>query len=159
MPWKASKIRENIFIGNQLDAHSLLDLKDHQITHILNVADDVSNKFDDSFVYCSLDVLDYGKDIGISRVFETAFQFVDEAFSSSEHSKILIHCRKGINRSVTITIAILMKREGLTLKQAWEEIKNIRKIAFPQKDNREELIIFEKELFGCNSLSNCRAFY
>lgn len=157
--WKATKIRENIFIGNQCDAHFLSGLKEHNITHILNVADDVSSKFEDQFIYCNLNVLDYGKDIGISRVFEDAFVFVNNALQESSESKILIHCRKGINRSVTITIALLMKQENLNLKQVWGEVKLKRKIAFPQKDNREQLITFEKSLFGINTITNIKGFY
>ena len=76
----ASKIRclSNIYLGRGAAAQDLSWLQNNKIGYILNVADDVPNFFPDQFVYCNLQVGDFGADKGISRVFEQATTFVRE---------------------------------------------------------------------------------
>ncbi len=46
----------------------------------------------------------------ISRFFKETFEFIDRALESSQENIILIHCARGISRSVTITVMFLMKK-------------------------------------------------
>jgi len=39
---------------------------------------------------------------------------------------VLIHCREGVNRSPTFTIAYLMKKTGMSLREAYETVANKR---------------------------------
>merc|ERR1712025_1062060 len=72
----ASKVLPHLYLGSGRNAQNTEELKKHNITHILNVADDVPNYFPDQFVYKKLNVQDFGTDKGIGRVFQPAFEFV-----------------------------------------------------------------------------------
>jgi protein-tyrosine phosphatase len=71
----------------------------------------VQNYFPGEFVYLNLNVKDWGKDEGISRVFQLAREFVEGVKRAQQ--RVLVHCLAGVNRSVTVTIALLMVRRPL----------------------------------------------
>lgn len=151
--WGANKISGGIFIGDKADSADRKGLEDNKITRILNVADNVKNTFesDSKFNYKRLEVQDFGKDQGISRVFYEAAEWLKDAAEKQEN--VLVHCYAGMNRSVTVVIASLMINEKMTLKEAWETVKAQRTMACPFADNREELIRFEKQLTGKNTMT------
>ena|SRR3990167_5110233 len=151
-PWSATEIRNFIFLGNAYDSENLEALNAHNITHILNVADDVDNSFPGVFSYCNLHVADLGTDAGISRVFAKATLFVQSALKENPSSKVLVHCAHGANRSATVVIALLMQLENLTLREAWIQVRRRRRFVSPLKDNQQELAKFEIQLHGKNSL-------
>jgi len=127
-------------------------MQSKKITHVLNVADDVENYHHDKFVYLNLNVSDFGKDRGISRVFDDALAFTQEV-QQDPKGRLFIHCLAGQNRSVTVTIAILMKLRNLSLKDAYLYVRERRPRACPFKDNREELIKYEFSIYGKNTMS------
>jgi len=86
-------------------------------------------------------VKDFGADKGISRVFQQAYEFVDEI--RRKKGKVLVHCAAGMNRSVTVTVAVKMMLDNVTLKEAFEDVKRKRHQASPFNDNRQELVRFE----------------
>jgi hypothetical protein len=71
-------------------------LASQNITHVINVADDVPCYFEeDGFVeYLKLGVSDFGQDKGISRVFDEAAQFVRD-LKMQGSSRVLVHCALG----------------------------------------------------------------
>jgi hypothetical protein len=96
--------------------------------------------------YFNLHVADYGQDLGISRVFSEAFEFAARARAKGARggSNLLVHCRFGMNRSPTVVMALLMTLEDLSLAEAWKQLKSIHAEAYPQRDNRRELVRFER---------------
>lgn len=90
---------------------------------------------------------DYGYDEGIERIFEEASLFAQRAremYVYNGHgddrnsaaadgkgkgapapagSRLLIHCRYGLNRSPTVVVALLMTIEGMSLRDAWREVR------------------------------------
>jgi hypothetical protein len=129
-----------MWLGSGRDASDLEMLVEHKITHILNVADDVPNYFPGRFTYRNLNVADFGSDPGISRVFESAFEFIQHVQSCN--GRVLIHCAAGVNRSATVVVASIMHFHGKSLREAFEFVLKKRRI-YPLKDNREELIRWE----------------
>jgi len=142
-----------LFLGCASDAQNLTRLREYRISHVLNVADDVPNFFESTkeFHYLQLGVKDFGADKGISRVFHSAFEFVDDV--RKKKGKVLVHCAAGMNRSVTVAVALKMLLDNVPLKESFEEVKRKRPQAAPFQDNRQELLKFEKKIYGCNSLS------
>eukprot|EP01095_Lingulamoeba_sp_RSL-Kostka_P016148 TRINITY_DN7764_c0_g1_i1.p1 TRINITY_DN7764_c0_g1~~TRINITY_DN7764_c0_g1_i1.p1 ORF type:complete len:207 (-),score=37.53 TRINITY_DN7764_c0_g1_i1:67-687(-) len=157
--WKAVQINDYMYLGNKNDAENIIALKHNNITHILNVANNVPNYFPTDFKYKNLNVRDFGKDKGISRVFGEALMFMQNNILYDE-SKVLIHCWAGRNRSVTIVIYLLMVIEGKTLKEAYTDVKQKRPLACPYDDNKQELLDFEIKYLGFNSMNmeeyNCK---
>lgn len=74
------------------------------------------NQFESSspFQYINLDIQDFGQDKGISRVFQSVLDSVNEILLNPIN-KILIHCANGSNRSATIAIVVLMNLHGNSL--------------------------------------------
>lgn len=60
--------------------------------------------------------------------------------------KVLVHCRAGISRSATICIAYLMVHNSLTLDQAFDFIREKRKIISPNMNFMQQLFEFERML-------------
>ena len=149
--WDAAEIYDNkLYYGSGDAADNLKELKSHKITHILNVADDVPNFHSKEFKYINLQVRDMGMDKGISRVFDHAFEKLDEIMKQ-DGARVLVHCAAGRNRSATITIAYMMYREGIELCKALEMVTTKRRV-FIMKDNRNELLKYEMKLYGKNTL-------
>jgi protein-tyrosine phosphatase len=117
--WSATDIyHSKIYLGNGYDACNYQELMNKKISHILNCTNDVPNYFEDddnlSISYLKLDVLDFGVDQGISRVFPEAIRFIQDVVNDKDNGNcILIHCANGSNRSVTIAIAVLMVLNGI----------------------------------------------
>jgi protein-tyrosine phosphatase len=133
-----------VYLGRGAAAQDQKWLQAHGITHILNVADDVPNFYPGQYIYCNLQVGDFGQDAGISRVFTQALTFVQKALTTSHmHSKVLVHCANGSNRSATVLVALLMQIQQWSLRQAWLAILTDRPNVYPLKDNQLQLLAFE----------------
>jgi len=152
--WATPILGDWLYLGCARDAKNLVQLRQHQITHVLNVSDDVPNYFEakeSPVKYLKLFVQDFGCDAGISRVFNKAFDYINEAKKNG--GKVLVHCMQGQNRSVTIVSAYLMNNENMSLKDAICHIRGTKRQACPFRDNREELVRYEASLFGVASMS------
>ena len=66
----------------------------------------------------------------ISRFFEPAFAFMDQAINKEDGS-VLVHCQAGISRSATIVASYLMRANSMSMDQALEQIKSKRSKASP----------------------------
>jgi protein-tyrosine phosphatase len=155
----AAEIRPGLWLGSGHAASKKDELIERGVFHVLNVADDVDNfhKDDSRFVYHNLHVADFGADKGILRVFPEAFEFLDARKAANE--PVLVHCAAGANRSVTIVIAFLMHSENISLRQAFADVKKERKGACPQKDNRFQLLEFERQSFGTTSVTEDEIYF
>jgi atypical dual specificity phosphatase len=149
--WASEIIPNQLWLGSGTDASKLEELEKRNIKHVLNVADDVPNFHGHKIKYLNLNVVDFGQDSGISRTFENAFKFLQEAQDNKE--PVLVHCAAGANRSATIVIAWLMKSNHWTLLQSWLHVKSARHGVVPLKDNRLQLLEFEKTLFEKPSMN------
>ena len=142
-----------LFLGSGQDASNAEKLRENGVTHIVNVADDVENFHPDHFVYCNLNVTDFGGDAGISRVFDQAVDFIRKATLNCESDEpgvgpgILVHCANGSNRSSAVVIACLMILQGLDLETAFDTVKKAHKKTHPLGDNRKQLMDFERSLY------------
>ena len=137
-----------LFLGSGRDASNAEKLRENGVTHILNVADNVENFHPGHFVYCNLNVRDFGADAGISRVFDQAADFIRNAvFNCEPEPGILVHCYNGSNRSSTVVIACLMILQGLDLKTAFDTVKKAHPKTYPFEDNRRQLMDFERRLY------------
>ena len=143
--WASEIIPNMLWLGSGTDASKLVELEKRKIQHVLNVADDVPNYHGHKITYLNLNVVDFGQDKGISRVFDDAFKFLKEAEEKKE--PVLVHCAAGANRSAAIVIAWLMQSRQWTLLQSWEHVKTRRPGVVPLKDNRIQLLNFERTLF------------
>lgn len=144
-----SLVLPRLYLGSQFNAASKKQLAQLQITKILDLKDrhvstDVAN-----ITVLAVPMSDLGDTI-IVDVLNECFEFIDQARESQEN--ILVHCRGGVNRSATIVLAYLMKREKMTLKQAWDHLRERRPTVQPVVDYMKQLRKFEEVLYGFTTL-------
>lgn len=146
-PFFAVEVAHNVFFGNSRDAANFNALKRQKFTHVLNVAIEKSVDFsyEKDFTYLHLDV----EDARLSKVFDQAFEFIDQAISNK--GKVLIYCKYGLNRAATIAIAYLMHAEKMTLEKAFTHVLRLRPSITPLEENQKNLTDFETRLFGESS--------
>ena len=69
---------------------------------------------------------------------------IEEARASNR--VVLVHCMAGISRSVTITIAYLMKFHRMSMQRAYQYLKDMRPAISPNLNFMGQLIEFERSL-------------
>jgi hypothetical protein len=133
-PFNESKVRKgaveilpNLYLGNARDASDLRELLDRNITYILNVTNDIPNKFenDPRFTYMNLRVQDNWQ-TNLADHFQEAFKFIGE---------YLRRCSTVLNiESLRIAIGVFFRIEKpfeSKLEQTEIFFKNILSIRIP----------------------------
>lgn len=124
----ANLIINNIWLGNQIAAHDLNFVTSKFIKNVINVSDDVPNKFDFLDYYsCSIKDSDTCYK-NIINVLEKGAEIIN--YSVKNNNKILVHCKRGHHRSASIVAFYLMKYHNMSLIDAIYVIKNSRPTAF-----------------------------
>lgn len=68
--------------------------------------------------------------------------FADEA---REHGYgVLVHCHAGVSRSATVTVAYIMKQQGLCLGDAYKFVKELRPVISPNLNFMGQLLKYER---------------
>ncbi|KAK3270751.1 hypothetical protein CYMTET_20859 [Cymbomonas tetramitiformis] len=133
----ASFIQQGLFQGGMDAAMDLKLLKEHHITHVLNLTRDVPNFHEEAGAgICYLRIpLDAGAEEGnvLERLAETS-DFIalglqaqgkkDEARSGV--GGVLVHCRSGVSHSAVATIAYACLRRGWKLQDVWQAMRCAR---------------------------------
>ncbi|GMH20011.1 hypothetical protein Nepgr_021852 [Nepenthes gracilis] len=139
------QIEEGLFLGSLAAANNKSVLKSLNITHILTVASSISPAHPDDFTCKSIEAKD-SEDTNLAQYFDECFNFIDEAKKMG--GGVLVHCFVGRSRSVTIVVAYLMKKHGMTLSDALELVRSKRPQASPNAGFIKQLEDFEKSLQG-----------
>jgi len=105
------------------DVAKELQLEDHRITHIVNVASRAPDSFPEQFVYWHRDMAD-SPTFNIRAHFVEALGFMRGAIEAGGQVRtsnslkyaliptlILVHCNAGLSRSCTLAIAYIMRYE------------------------------------------------
>ena len=133
-------IIDNIYLGN-FQSHSSFE------GSIINLSDydyKINNKYNLLRINIS-DSRDANENI--AQYFTKCIDFIE----TNKDDNILIHCNEGVSRSVTIVLAILIKKYNYDLKSAIEFIKMRRTHpTFPKRHFFNQLISLEND---CNMFS------
>ncbi|KAJ0254734.1 Dual specificity protein phosphatase 1 [Hirschfeldia incana] len=149
-----SLIQQGLYLGSFAAASNKNALKSCNVTHILTVASSLRPAHPHDFVYKVVPVVDK-EDTNLEIYFDECIHFIDEAKKLG--GSVLVHCFVGKSRSVTIVVAYLMKRHGMTLTQALQHVKSIRPVASPNAGFIRQLQDFERSLQGKQeSLAHCQ---
>ena len=84
------------------------------------------------------------------KIFEITFKFLDQELAAGHN--VLVHCEKGITKSAAVVIYYLMKKNNISLAQAFKEVKKYRSIVLPQPSLFRHLISSEINLRGVESI-------
>jgi protein-tyrosine phosphatase len=144
-----SQILSYLYIGSKQDAKSLSTLQKLNIKSVINCtpkrSDDpengCSNYYEKSkqVVYCRIPVFD-NRGENILKYLDISYKFIEE---NRHYGNILVHCHKGISRSVSIVIGYMMKKSDLNYEEALSHIQMFRPIAQPNESFEEQLRTYQ----------------
>lgn len=103
-------VTDRLWLGSFFDAMDVEFLKGEGITHVVNCADRLPRfetytvKEADLRAWIVLDADDDRDYPILERHLDTVTEFIDAALSEPD-SKVLVHCRAGVNRSATLVLA------------------------------------------------------
>mmetsp|Transcript_57752 Transcript_57752/g.65912 ORF Transcript_57752/g.65912 Transcript_57752/m.65912 type:complete len:154 (+) Transcript_57752:80-541(+) len=138
----ASKITDNIYLGNAENASDIDYLKALKVTHILTVAQ-IPSFYPDDFTYKQIKIDD---DLGsdIKACFEECNEFIESVVN--EGKIVLVHCLGGVSRSATVVMAYLMHSRRWKFEKALEFVRASRKAAGPNPNFERQIRAYEVEL-------------
>jgi len=136
-----------LFQGSIGTAYNKKSLQDNGITHILTAAANIGQRYKEDFQYKQLNLLDSPNQNIVKFLDETA-EWIDDVLRSDPAHRVLIHCFAGKSRATTITCAYLMRKQGLTLREALLHVRACRPIAFPNIGFLVQLKAYEATIFG-----------
>lgn len=145
------EILPGLYLGNSYHASQEESLRRLGIFALLNVAEitKADNAFppvsSDGFRHMNLPVADNATS-DISCSFPQAIEFIENVRSSG--GKVLVHCLAGISRSPTICIAYLMYSQNLSLDQAYDLVKQRRRLISPNLNFMRQLFEYEHTLIS-----------
>lgn len=136
---------DNIYIGNSLNASNYYELEDNNITHVVNVSEEISNYFPDDIKYLRIPVSDTN-DASLERYFPDALKFIGNVDPFSGGENVLVHCFMGSSRSATIVVLYLMRNHDMTFSEAYTYLKSRRPVVNMNITFADELRDCEKNI-------------
>ena len=145
-------IDDRLFLGDYNAATRKKIMKDLKISHIVDCTRE-PNEFEHdnalTIKYFQVPVLDTDTDL-IALYFDAAIAFIDNAIESNASNKVFIHCRAGVSRSSTVTIAYLMKAHNMNIDVALKYVQERRSCIEPNEGFRIQLHHFENNRHKVN---------
>ncbi|KAG7225940.1 hypothetical protein INR49_018541 [Caranx melampygus] len=80
------------------------------------------------------------------------FDPVAQRINQNQTGRTLVHCTAGRSRSPALVMAYLMRFQGLSLRQAYEQVLEQRPFIRPNAGFWRQLIDYEKTLFSRNTM-------
>lgn len=107
--------RPGIYLGGKADAKNKDKLLARNVTHVLNLTPSketniqagVPNYFETSFIYKRVPV--YDASTSVSVLLEAADSICSFIATALCHGSVLVHCQRGVSRSVTAVLFYLMR--------------------------------------------------
>ena len=134
-----------IYLGNLNAAKNLHLLRELNISAVLTVAEELELSYNnDQWPVAHLKIMASDvENFDLSRFFEKCFSFINKF---QGNTNVLIHCYAGVSRSVTITLAYLMKFYRMSFKKALSLVREKRKQIYPNSGFINQLKSYEKML-------------
>jgi len=139
-----------VYIGSADNAHDAGTLKRYGITHIVNMTHDIPNAFPENAEYFNANLRDSIDETSMRRMIPKIVAFITDA--KKKGGNVLVHCRFGLSRAGTATIAYLVGGMGWKLEKACGEAVGKRQGVRPNKSFFEDLLHWEKTCHGTNSM-------
>ena len=119
-------IIDNIYLGSAYNAANYHQLTNLGIQVIVNVTKEISIYFPDNYEYKKLELYDNDQ-ADIKKYLDESYEYMKQ----NSDKKILIHCKMGASRSVSILLYYMMKEHNMKLDDALKMVKEKRIIINP----------------------------
>ncbi|XP_039987068.1 dual specificity protein phosphatase 14 [Xiphias gladius] len=148
-----SQVSPGLFLSGLDSALSLSALTGRSITLVINASglEDVSYPRLDGLQVLHVPVQDRPH-APLRRYFDP----VAERIYQNRTGRTLVHCTAGRSRSPALIMAYLMRFEGLSLRQAYEQVLEQRPFIRPNAGFWRQLMDYERSLFGRNTVRMVR---
>ena len=134
--------RFRVWVGGARDASNRDFLDSAKVTHILNTAKELPNRFAADFTYLRLGLADEVDEDLRSRLDECC-AFLDSARAAANErnggAAALVHCYMGRSRSVSVTAAYAVHALGISVHEAIGRIKAMKPDASPNRGFVQQL--------------------
>ncbi|XP_043942245.1 dual specificity protein phosphatase 14-like [Protopterus annectens] len=119
------------------------------VTCIINATMEIPNTNWPDMEYVKVPVADLPHAL-LSLYFDTVADKINQM--EKNNGRTLVHCVAGVSRSASLVIAYLMKYHKLSLVEAHDWVKARRPIIRPNSGFWQQLIDYERKLFGTNTV-------
>lgn len=144
------RITDHLYLSNGRAANDASQVTRCKITCIVNVTETRSSCPPPPAVdYIHVPVSDSPASPLIDHFDEVADKI---QLTAERGGRTLVHCNAGVSRSAAVCVAYLMKHRGATLLEAHGWVKSCRPVVRPNAGFWRQLIRYEMELRGCNSV-------
>ncbi|KAL6776097.1 hypothetical protein ACKKBG_A19820 [Auxenochlorella protothecoides x Auxenochlorella symbiontica] len=130
---QCSPVGHGLFVGAECVARNRESLREAGITHVINCVGFLYPAyFSPELEYRTLYLQDTPAE-DITCILYDVFDFIQAAVGhgADPAGRVLLHCSQGVSRSVSLTIAYLMWREGRPYEEVFASVKAARGIANP----------------------------
>lgn len=138
---------QHLYVGSLAAAEHLSFINSKKITHVLTAAGRLQVQLPSPKPFhMSIDLADHPS-ASLFEFIDDALSFCDLALGSGHcqsESALLVHCASGVSRSVSVCLAFLMTRAGLTYEEALEAVRRNRPVANPNLGFQHQLRFIEK---------------
>jgi len=149
LSFAATQIEKWLWIGSYDDAKNTACLAQHNITHVLNVAQECESPASTpikhgagiNIQYMQFHLKDHQEE-SITPYFVPAISFIEEA--RRQGGAVLLHCKQGVSRSASFAVAYLMVRHNLTFEAAYAFLHERRERVNPNMGFVLSLVEFQK---------------
>ncbi|KAJ1628935.1 protein-tyrosine phosphatase-like protein [Pavlovales sp. CCMP2436] len=137
------EVSPGLYIGSVGAARNLEALKAAGITAVVCATSEAAPYFPETLKYLHIKVRDEAG-VRISKHFDDSFAFIERGLFGG--GAVLVHCVVGRSRSGTLVAAYLMRKYGLTMGAALEQIRRVRPQVAPNPSFAIQLLRLEKTL-------------
>ena len=137
-------LKDFLYISGYKTASTASDLENLKITNIINCSGDLCENLSFSGInYLTLNIRDNVSE-NIECLFFKCIDYINEA--REKKGRVLIHCYKGVSRSVSILISYLIYLNKWTYDEAFDFVQSKRSIANPNIGFYLQLKLFHKRI-------------
>ena len=141
-------IKDFLYISSYKTASTVTDLKNIKITNIINCSGDLCENLSEessllNIGYLTLNIKDNVSE-NIECLFFLCINYINEV--KEKKGRVLIHCYKGVSRSVSIVIAYLIYLYKWSYDKAFDFVQSKRSISNPNIGFYLQLKTFYKRL-------------
>jgi len=123
-----TRIVNHLYLAGIDEVIDEVESREHSITHILNVAEEITCDRSDEYSYLHVPITDDGQD-DISLILDICADWIHNAIVNG--GTIMVHCWGGVSRSACIVIAYMVKYRSMSVDTAYYVTRNKRLIIDP----------------------------